>query len=242
MIYEKVRAFYNGYDKKKCVIGYSLSGREIYAFNVGDGGDAFISVYAIHGREWITAELALYHIKTGVSSGGWVIPLTNPDGAMISQTKFPMWKANARGVDLNCNFDAEWGSGASNTRERGAENCIGSRPFSESETQALRDFTLKINPKAALSWHTKGGEIYWEFSGRGDRRGADILARATGYKPRLIYGSAGGYKDWCLEKLNIPSYTIECGNDKLLHPINSLNDIKECKKALREFTYEYFRR
>ncbi len=204
-----------------------------------DSGRQFISVYAIHGREWITANLALAHIKAGVGSGGWIIPLANPDGAIISQTKYSMWKANARGVDLNCNFDAEWGTGKYNTRERGSENCIGSSPFSESETIALRDFTLRINPYATLSWHTKGGEIYWEFGGRGERRGADILARATGYKPKLLYGSAGGYKDWCLMHLNIPSYTIECGIDELNHPINSLKNIIECKQALRAFTYEF---
>lgn len=239
MIYHKISSFYSNYNKKKCVIGYSLLGRSIFAFHVGDNTDRFISVYAIHGREWITAELALSHINIGVYGGGWIIPLANPDGAVISQTKFTMWKANARGVDLNCNFDAEWGTGKLNTRERGFENCMGSEPFSESETKALRDFTIRVSPKFTLSWHTKGGEIYWEFDGRGDRRGAEILARATGYKPKLIYGSAGGYKDWCLQKLNIPSFTIECGNDNLSHPISSLTDIKECKQALRAFTYEY---
>lgn len=241
MIYEKVRAFYKGYKKDKRIIGYSYLGREIFAFRIGGNGDNFISVYAVHGREWITAELALYHIKAGVSCGGWIIPLANPDGAVISQTKYPMWKANARGVDLNCNFDAEWGTGISNTRVRSAENCIGCEPFSESESKALRDFTIIINPKVTLSWHTKGGEIYWEFSGAGDKRGAEILACATGYKPKLIYGSAGGYKDWCIEKFKIPAYTIECGNDNLQHPIGRLKDIKECKLALRAFTYEYFK-
>ncbi len=241
MIYDKIRSFYDNYNKKKCIIGYSFLGRKICALHVGDNSDNFISVYAIHGREWITAELALSHIKEGVYGGGWIVPLANPDGAEISQNKFPMWKANARGVDLNCNFDAEWGSGVLNSRERGAENCIGQEPFSESETKALRNFTIRVNPKFTLSWHTKGGEIYWEFVGRGDKRGAEILSRATGYKPKIIYGSAGGYKDWCIKKLDIPSYTIECGSDSLSHPINSIEDIKECKQALNAFTYEYGR-
>ena len=164
MIYEKISKFYEGYNGRKCVIGYSFRGKEIYAMHVGSPtGRQFISTYAIHGREWITAKLALKHIKIGVKKGGgWIIPLVNPDGAAISEDIRPMWKANARGVDLNCNFDADWGSGRLNTKRRGAENCIGDFPFSESETKALKEFTQKIRPFATLSFHTNGEEIYWQ--------------------------------------------------------------------------------
>ena len=156
MIYEEVRSFYQCFGGKKCVIGYSCQGREIYAFHLGRETCAqFIAVYAVHAREWITARLALRHIKTGLQrGGGWVIPLLNPDGALISQTAYPLWKANARGVDLNCNFDADWGSGRLNTKIRGGENCMGDYPFSEAEASALRDFTLRIRPYVTLSFHT----------------------------------------------------------------------------------------
>lgn len=151
----------------------------------------------------------------------------------------PLWKANARGVDLNCNFDADWGSGRLNTRERGGENCIGDSPFSEVETVALKEFTLKVRPYVTFSFHTKGEEIYWEYGGMGDRRGAEILASATGYKPKIIYGSAGGYKDWCIKKLRIPSYTVECGSDSLTHPITDVRKLKKCFYALKIFTEKY---
>lgn len=241
MIYEKIERFYKGYDGRKCVIGYSLKGKDIFAFHVGEATDKqFISTYAIHGREWITAELALKHIKYGVSKGGgWIIPIVNPDGAAISESIRPMWKANARGVDLNCNFDADWGSGTLNTKRRGGENCIGDSPFSESETIALRNFTLKIRPYVTFSFHTKGEEIYWQYNGLGDKRGADVLADATGYKPVIIYGSAGGYKDWCIQKLKIPSYTLECGSDEFEHPLSDIRKLKKCFKALKFFTEKY---
>lgn len=241
MIYNEIREFYSTYREKKCIIGYSFRGREIYAFHIGSStGRQFISTYAMHGREWITAKLALKHINIGVrKGGGWIIPLINPDGAIISQTSYAMWKANARGVDLNCNFDAEWGSGRLNTRTRGAENCIGEYPFSETETSALRDFTLRVKPCVTFSFHTKGEEIYWEFSGRGDRRGAEILAKTTGYPYKKIYGSAGGYKDWCILKLHIPAYTVECGSDSLTHPVTKLRKLKKCFNALRYFTDNY---
>ncbi|MGN0814769.1 MAG: M14 family zinc carboxypeptidase [Candidatus Coproplasma sp.] len=240
MIYEEVEKFYSSYRRRKCVIGYSFQGRKIFAFHVGDDlGRQYISTYAIHGREWICARLALKHIKISTKVGGWIVPLVNPDGAIISQTCNPLWKANARGVDLNVNFDADWGSGRLNTRARGSENCIGDAPFSECESLALARFTVKVRPFVTLSFHTKGGEIYWEYEGAGDELGAKILSEATGYQYKRIVGSCGGYKDWCIQKLGIPSYTVECGSDDLTHPITRLKDIRECKGALKYFTENY---
>lgn len=240
MIYEKVSAFYNGYAGKKCVIGYSFFGKNIYALHVGnDFNKQFIAVYAVHAREWITAELALLHATERVHCGGWIIPLLNPDGVQVAETYDPLWKANVRGVDLNCNFDALWGTGKLNTRVRGSENCIGDFPFSEAETSALARFTEFINPFVTLAFHTKGGEVYWQFDGEGDERGAKIIADYTGYTSKIIYGSAGGYKDWCIKKLKIPAYTVECGSDDFSHPITDLNKIKECFGLLTHFTENY---
>lgn len=241
MLYREVANFYDLYKGKKCIIGYTHQNRNLYAFHVGsDYGKQFIAVYAVHAREFITARLALKHIKEGVKKGGgWVIPLLNPDGVAICENGNPMWKANGRGVDINCNFDADWGTGSLNTRRRGRENCIGDYPFSECESAALSRFTLKIKPSFTLAFHTKGGEIYWEYGGCGDERGAEIISGFTGYIPKKIVGSAGGYKDWCIQKLGIPAYTIECGFDELTHPIERLRDVKECFGLLKYFTENY---
>ena len=137
---------------------------------------------------------------------------------------FSLWKANARGVDLNVNFAARWGKGAKNLRTAGAENYIGERPFSEPETQALKAFTQKIKPAYTVSYHTKGEEIYWRYFQKGkalarDKRMAKALSSATGYPLKEAKGSVGGYKDWCISKLKIPAFTIEAGNDEYSHPI-----------------------
>ena len=64
MIYEEIKDFYLNYGGKKCVIGYSLGGRALFAMHAGSlSGRQFISVYAVHAREWITARLALEHIS-----------------------------------------------------------------------------------------------------------------------------------------------------------------------------------
>ncbi len=246
-IYEKISSFYQSATTEKQVIGKSLLGRNIYAVKIGCGRPTGIVQYAIHGREYIVAKLALLHAALSVHTGScWLIPLANPDGALLSEcgissvtdekrknkllalnkqsADFSLWKANARGVDLNVNFAANWGKGAKNVRTAGAENYIGARPFSEPETLAFRNFTLKIKPDYTVSYHTKGEEIYWYFGQSTrtcprDRTLAQVLSRATGYPLCEAKGSAGGYKDWCIQRLGIPSFTIEAGADTLTHPI-----------------------
>ena len=269
-IYEIVSDFYEKVDAEKEIIGKSVLGRKLYAIKLGDGSPVGIAQYAIHGREYITARLALHHFEVGVCKGTlWILPLVNPDGALLSQTgvesvkrerdknyllelndgsaDFSLWKANARGVDLNVNFPALWGKGAKNTRRAGAENYIGEKPFSEPETQALKKFTKKITPDYTVSYHTKGEEIYWYFyqsmrTCPRDKRLASVLSASTGYPLAHAKGSAGGYKDWCVRSLGIPSFTVEAGSDKFEHPLgeNALKDIIEKNGyALYDLSKEY---
>jgi len=79
VIYDEIGRFYQSWQGKKCIIGYSCQGREIYALHVGDmTGRQFIAVYAVHAREWITARLALKHAKIGfIRGGGWQKRITS---------------------------------------------------------------------------------------------------------------------------------------------------------------------
>lgn len=226
-VYEDIGEFYAGYRGTKRIIGRSAEGRAIYAMLIGTGDCLGISQSAIHAREWITAYLALGHIRRGVRRGSvWVIPLVNPDGAVLSQEKreYALWKANAQGVDLNVNFPARWGKGKSNVFLPASENFVGSSPLCAPESRALAAFTLEIRPRFTVSWHTKGNEIYWKFHQPPlrllrDRRLALILSGSTGCPLAEAKGSAGGYKDWCIEKLRIPAFTVEVGSNGLSHPL-----------------------
>lgn len=243
-IYEKTKVFYRSVKGEKLVYGKSVLGRNLYAVKCGDGSPVGIALYAVHGREFITAELAFHQYAVGGVGTIWFLPLANPDGALISemgissvkksrQLKFlsafseeelRLWKANARGVDLNVNFDADYGKGAKNVKERGRENCIGEHAFSEKETQAIRTFTLKIKPDYTVSYHTKGEEIYWHYHQplsrvARDKELAEALSAACGYPLKRVKGSVGGYKDWCIQKLKIPAFTVEAGKDKCTHPL-----------------------
>lgn len=265
-VYDEIACFYESYRGEKRMIGRSCEGRNLYAFFVGAHEEPVgISQYAIHAREWITSYLALAHIRRGVFRGGvWFVPLVNPDGALLcaegiksineswrkqfllrvnGSDDFSLWKANAEAVDLNVNFDARWGTGRKNVTRPASENFIGAKPFCAPESLALKDFTYLVKPQFTLSWHTKGEEIYWRFHqplfrSHRDKRYAKILSGSTGY-PLKDYRSAGGYKDWCAEKLKIPAFTIETGSDRFAHPLGfgALEEIiKRNRNAINDLT------
>lgn len=229
----------------------TLSQRIPYIFVGNKNGNYMIVQGAIHAREHITALLCLCQAKYLVKNSGllnlggiYFIPMVNPDGVRLCQegadfiedkdkvrflqsinngTDFSLWKANANAVDLNVNFDAEWGKGITNVFEPASENYVGKCPESERETQALTRFTLAVKPLVTLSYHCKGELIYWKFRQAAhrlwrDKRYADAISRVTGYNLADSRGSVGGYKDWCVSMLKIPSFTVEVGNDAFGHP------------------------
>lgn len=269
-IYQETENFYNSLHTEKRIIGKSVLGRNIYAFKLGQGLPVGLVQYAMHAREYITAKLAFAQYVRGVSCGSvWFVPLVNPDGALLSQLgldsvekktdkeflrglngdeDFSLWKANARGVDLNVNFPALWGTGAKNSFAPGAENYVGKKPLSEPETLALHTFTKKIKPNYTISYHTKGEEIYWYFYQNmqmlfRDKALALRLSASTGYPLAYAKNSVGGYKDWCIQTLKIPAFTIEAGADVFSHPLQGedvLNDIVEKNiNAIYDVAEEY---
>lgn len=234
--------FYRKYDGIKGYIGSTAKGKLIPYFAVEKTPfPVVIAQYAIHAREYITTYLAMKQIedfeKRGAVGTVYFIPAVNLDGIEIAALEKPLYKANANGVDLNVNFDAGWGKGKNNLFAPSDANYVGTAPFSESETRALRDFTLFVRADVTLSYHCKGEEIYWNFHQKGkalkrDYALAKHIAAVTGYKIKKTKGSVGGYKDWCIEKIGIPAFTIEVGGDYLTHPVGveNLSEIFEKNK------------
>lgn len=228
-VLEKLKVFYDGWTGEKGYIGCTENGALIPFFAVAKSENPVIlAQYAIHAREYITTYLAMKQAEDFVFRGErgtvYFVPAVNIDGIAEVLGGDKHYKANADMVDLNVNFDARWGEGAFNVRVKSPENYIGKHPFSESETKALRDFTLNVRPDVTLSYHSKGEEIYWEFFQKGKERARDFavakaVSAVTGYPLKSAGKSAGGYKDWCVEKLRLPALTIEVGDDRLSHPI-----------------------
>lgn len=238
-------------------IGQSTLGKNILATHVGSfDGTQIIIQGGIHAREYISTllmiEQARYlHANNLVKEGGiYFVFLTNPDGAEIvldgidslpceitknylrlanQSEDFSQYKANVNLVDLNTNFNVDWGSGGQNTFCPNTENFIGFWPNSEREVQNLINFTQRIKPSLTISYHSKGEVIYYGFAGESegdierDREIGKQLSDLTGYPLIFTENSSGGYKDYCIRYLQIPAYTIEVGNVNLSHPIGEEN-------------------
>lgn len=238
--------------------GKSVLGKNILATHVGDyTGPQILIQGGIHAREYITSlllvEMARNLFLNDLVKGGGIyfVFLTDPDGAEIvldginsvncditrqylitansGSEDFSQFKANINLVDLNTNFDANWGRGNQNVFCPSTEDFVGFYPNSEREVKSLIDFTLQVKPLITISYHTKGNIIFYGFEGQSeqnlnrDREIGQSFSEATGYPLILTENSTGGYKDWCIQKLTIPSYTFEVGDESLPHPISEEN-------------------
>ncbi len=240
-------------------IGKSAFGREIFAIRFGRGDKALIHG-GIHAREHITAKLVYELAESYRGDNITFVPLVNPDGAelcirgldtvpkfakgLLKETNakfcsdsedFSLWKANGRAVDLNNNFDADWGKGIGNTTHLSPFGYIGQAPFSESESRALRDLTVRVGFDFTISYHAKGEVIYWGYGN--NYVGEDIALRfaaLTGYDLKKSEGSTGGYKDWFTKTFGKLSLTVEVGDDSYSHPFpySQFDDIMEKNKGV----------
>lgn len=163
---------------------------------------------------------------------------------------FSLWKANGRAVDINNNFDAKFKNNI-NSKIFSSSGYAGENAESELETQTIVKYLSQVNPFIVLCYHSKGEEIYYNFFQDKERLERDKLiaerfAKSTGYtikNPEKI--SSGGLKDYVVEKLKIPSLTLEVGSDELSHPIKieSLEEIFDKHKSIANdlnFAYNIF--
>lgn len=243
--YEKVVKSLKGISMS---IGKSYFGRDLIAVKFGTGG---VLIHGgIHAREHITTEIILelinYNIVHKLVKNICFVPLVNPDGVELcinglssipllfrsglfninGGKDFSKWKANGRAVDLNLNFDADWGKGKGNIITPAPHGYIGKYPLSESETRALVRLTNMQNYQMTFSFHAKGEEVYYGYNGVDPNPAlTESVSNALGYPAQTTAGSAGGFKDWCVLKKNIPAYTVEFGRDEASY--NELYSDKE---------------
>lgn len=167
-----------------------------------------------------------------------IVPCVNPDGTEIaingseSANRYrPLvekvcdntnkWQANARGVDINHNFNAGW---SRLKRLELSRNIVhpaptrfgGNSPESEPETKALTRLCRTIDFERALALHSQGREIYCSYGKNTpvlSFRLASMFSEVSGYNigfPEEI-ATGGGFKDWFIEKFRKPALTIEMG-------------------------------
>ncbi|HUV31740.1 MAG TPA: M14 family zinc carboxypeptidase [Acidobacteriota bacterium] len=145
---------------------------------------------AIHAREVITPELLLYYMDYLTDNYGsitevtdlvdereiWFVLVINPDGYYHNEVIEPdgggMWRKNRRyngdgtyGVDLNRNFGYNWGyDDIGSSPYTSDEIYRGSDPFSEPETQNMRDFIESRHFVISIYYHSFSNLVVWPWS------------------------------------------------------------------------------
>jgi len=168
------------------------------------------------------------------------IPSANPDGTAISQYGFGAirnktlrnklrrmggssrrWKANARGVDLNRNWNVMFRRNGS----PGSSGYRGPRAESEKEVKAIVKRINKVKKTGKIvgivSYHSTGSVIYGRCAGQAKKKTRNATTRMykvarslTGYSlmpTQSISSGRGCSREYYLYRRQIPFITIEVG-------------------------------
>ena len=256
-------------------IGRSSEGKSLKVLQVGSGERGKPAIFidgGIHAREWISPSTVTYILKEFLENPAkyskilskvdlYFLPLANPDGYEFSRRSDRLWRKNrahsergkCAGVDLNRNFGYKWG-GKGSSNNQCSETYRGTRPFSEPESRAMRDFILarRGNIRMYITFHSYGQMILypWGYDRVDARDSAELHrmglvgARAIGrnYKvgsaAKVNYEAAGASDDWAKGSAGIKySYTIELpdtGRYKFLLPASRIGStVREAARAVK---------
>ncbi|MEI6682334.1 MAG: M14 family zinc carboxypeptidase [Bacteroidota bacterium] len=150
----------------------------------------------------------------------YFIPVVNPDGYEFNHAGYPsgggMWRKNRRdngggniGVDLNRNFGYKWGyDNTGSSPDPASETYRGTAPFSEPETQIIRDFSTANVWTLSQNYHTYSDyTMYpwcWQTALTADSAidiaYSSFMVRQNGYMTgtpgQILYNTNGDALDW----------------------------------------------
>ena len=194
-----------------------------------------------------------------------IIPMANPDGVAIAQKgikgirsralrkklkKMPginnpsNWKANARGVDLNRQFNYKFERGKSLKKHACYGGYGGPRPVSENESKALLYVVDTYNPKAVVNYHAMGNVIFHNYKGNKATRKkvarlTSGIRKVTGYS-YLNTSPGPGFANYLVRKRNIPSTTVEIGMYTTPVPVSQFHTVwKQNKNVMAAVAQMY---
>jgi len=178
-------------------LGSSVQNRTIWGLKITNNPDIEENEPEVricgchHGDELMSVELPLLlawylvenyasdpYIKYLVDNREiWIIPMVNPDG------REHVTRYNANGVDINRDYGYMWRDKQSSSPS----------PFSQPETQVIRDHALDNNFVLSLSFHTSGDIVnyIWNYKGQ-PVPDHDVVSHLS-----QQYGSHNGY--WVVE-------------------------------------------
>lgn len=199
----------------------------------------------------------------------WLVPVVNPDGLYHSQnvrddinnSNWNQWRKNCNetngypgfqdndsasgdGVDLNRNYGYQWGydnSGSSPNKDSLLYR--GSAPFSEVETQLIRDLALARQFKLAITYHSYSDVILFPYAYDDYDTAHDALfneiakdmAQYNNYvygnpKDGVLYNCNGEACDWLYANRSCLAFTFELYHNRYIPPPAQILPI--CQKNL----------
>ncbi|UCC81378.1 MAG: zinc carboxypeptidase [Candidatus Zixiibacteriota bacterium] len=255
-IMDSLAATYPAIVSAKWSIGSSWEGRDLWVFKISDNvnvdedePEVFYNSL-IHAREpagmtWILHFAGwLCENYTSDSVASYIVdnrelfflPVFNPDGYEYNRLTNPggggMWRKNRRpgdGVDLNRNWGYMWGyDNYGSSPDPWSETYRGPAPFSEPETDTVRQFIVSRDFDFVINAHTYGEYLLYPwgydyfytpdqdfFYMVGDS-GSTLTGYAHGTAWELLYQTNGDANDWCygeqVEKPLIFAIAPESGN------------------------------
>lgn len=176
----------------RSIIGKSVLGTSMETVSFGSGPNPIIFIGGLHaGSAPSTVSLAQRAITYFSDNPDTipstvtlhVIPNANPDSPYAPGEL--SGRLNAHKVDLNRNWDCRWTEDAS-WRGSVVPGSGGPAPFSEPETQALKDFILQTHPAVVVFWEARAKDGLSSPGTCGSRPLVSL-------PPAEIYGIAAGY-------------------------------------------------
>lgn len=244
-------------------IGKSIRGESLFVVEIGAKAKAGVPtsavLSAVHPIEWIGIETHLALLEKLVANPPkdrtiLSFPIVNPDGVQKVEQNLragvrKFVRHNARGVDLNRNFDVSWGSRGILQRLLSPIFSRGIAPESEPEVAAVVRELRERKVDRSLSLHSFGGVVMYPPAKTIvpiketaiHRAWAQRIAKAADEKPYTVWPSSwwslgfvqmGLELDWFYERHGATSLLVECsrpslrgGTTRLLDPFAWFNPI-----------------
>ncbi|XP_031631788.1 carboxypeptidase A4-like [Contarinia nasturtii] len=192
-----LRAFNSKICSVHTILDFTHKGKKIELIKISNGNPKNKVVWidgGIHGCEMVSVaavtfianELIKNWNEPHIQNIDWyILPIQNPEGYDFSLQFDRFWRKNrsptdqgsSAGVDVNRNYDFEWGNRTCNSSD---DTYGGPRPFSECESSAVKKFVqgkLKGKCKAFISFQSYGQYVMYSGDKDAERVGKEGAKR-----------------------------------------------------------------
>lgn len=234
----------------------TFEGRTVWALKISDNPEIndtsepdVLLTAGQKANSLISVEIALYLLNHLTSNYGedsavselvndreiWIIPMMNPDGHSYIGNGTEDWEKNRReveddvyGVNLNTNYGFEWGLDNHSSDDTDSPYYHGSSPFSEAETEAIKNLveSPETNFVFSLSLSGYGENITypWGYTNTSTLHDdllheiASDMAMYSGYdvlQSGEQYINHGNMDDWLYNNASIFPFTVFVGEENI---------------------------